>query len=95
MGAVDAYSATNTKALSVAATTGVLTNDVDLDGDAKTAALVAGPAHGTLTLSANGSFSYTSAAGYVGTDSFTYSAVDADGRSTPTTVTLMVKAATK
>ena len=35
-----------------------------------------GPAHGTLTLNADGSFTYTPAANYNGTDSFTYKAND-------------------
>lgn len=34
----------------------VLANDSDADGDALTAVLVTGPAHGTLTLNANGTF---------------------------------------
>ena len=47
-----------------------------------TAALVGGPAHGTLTLNADGSFTYTPTANYNGTDSFTYKAND--GTSTRT-----------
>ena len=35
---------------------GVLGNDTDVDSDTLTAVLVSGPAHGTLTLNANGSF---------------------------------------
>ena len=54
----------------------MLANDTDADGDALTAVLIAGPAHGTLTLNADGSFTYTPAAGYNGTDSFTYRASD-------------------
>src|SRR5206468_119412 len=34
--------------------------------------LVAGPAHGTVILAANGAFSYTPTTDYTGTDSFTY-----------------------
>jgi hypothetical protein len=37
----------------------VLTNDTDVDGDALSAVLVSGPAHGSLTLNADGSFTYT------------------------------------
>ena len=43
---------------------GVLANDTDPDGDPLTAVLVTGPSHGTLTLNANGSFTYTPAANY-------------------------------
>ena len=39
-----------------------------------TAVLAAGPAHGALTLNANGSFTYTPQSGYQGADSFTYRA---------------------
>jgi hypothetical protein len=55
---------------------GVLGNDTDVDGDALGAVLVSGPANGTLTLNADGSFVYTPAAGFTGTDSFTYRASD-------------------
>lgn len=58
-------------------TDNVLSNDADPDGDPLKAALVAGPSHGTLTLVADGSFSYTPAAGYAGTDTFTYKLSDA------------------
>src|SRR5207249_7581302 len=54
----------------------VLKNDTDVDGDTLTAAVVAGPSHGTLTLNLNGSFSYTPVASYFGPDSFTYQAKD-------------------
>ena len=46
-------------------------NDTDVDGDYLTAIVVSGPSHGALTLNANGSFIYTPAANYNGTDSFT------------------------
>lgn len=43
------------------------------------ALLLAGPANGTVSLSASGSFTYTPAAGFSGTDSFRYFAIDAQG----------------
>ena len=59
---------------------GVLTNDSDADGDALTASLLDGPGHGTLSLEADGSFTYQPAAGYHGSDAFTYVARDGDVR---------------
>src|SRR5262249_56616399 len=65
---------------------GVLANDGDVDGDPLTAILVTGPAHGTLTLSTNGGFTYTPSLNYNGPDSFTYKANDgqADSPTNPT-----------
>src|SRR5262245_64615382 len=48
----------------------------DVDGDSLTFSLVAGPAHGTLTLNSNGAFTYTPLANYNGPDSFTFKAND-------------------
>ena len=55
-----------------AAAPGVLANDSDADGDPLTAILVSGPAHGTVALQPNGAFTFTPAAGFSGTDAFTY-----------------------
>ncbi|MHB8899982.1 MAG: Ig-like domain-containing protein, partial [Thermoguttaceae bacterium] len=78
--------------LNVAATNGVLANDTDPDGDTLTAAVVTQPSHGTLTLNANGSFTYTPAANYQGTDTFTYKATDGKADSAAATVTITVTA---
>jgi VCBS repeat-containing protein len=60
-------------------------------GDSFTVAVVAGPAHGTMTLHADGSFSYMPAAGFSGTDSFTFQATDSHGaKSAVTTATINV-----
>ena len=59
----------------------MLANDSDPDGDPLTAVLVTGPAHGTLTLNANGSFTYTPTANYTGPDSFIYRASDGANQS--------------
>jgi hypothetical protein len=55
---------------------GVLTNDIGLSGGALTATAVTTPAHGTLALNANGSFTYNPAPNYVGPDAFIYQASD-------------------
>src|SRR4029450_4493428 len=71
----DAFSTAEDTVLTVPAP-GVLGNDADPDGDPLTAVLVSGPGHGSLTLNANGSFSYTPAADFAGSDSFSYRASD-------------------
>jgi VCBS repeat-containing protein len=85
----DSYSATQDQTLNVSAP-GVLSNDTDAEGDPLTAAVVAGPQHGTLSLNADGSFSYTPNAGYTGADSFTYRANDGTADSNTATVSLTV-----
>ncbi len=88
----DPYTTAEDTMLSVAAA-GVLTNDTDADvADTLSAVLVTGPAHGTLTLNANGSFDYTPAANYNGTDSFTYKANDTKADSSDATVTITITA---
>jgi VCBS repeat-containing protein len=87
----DAYSTNEDAPLTVAAP-GVLENDSDPDGDTLTASVVSGPANGTLTLNADGSFTYTPAANFNGTDSFTYKAGDGDLQSNTATVSLTVNA---
>src|SRR5208337_339832 len=67
---------------------GVLANDTDATGDSLTAVLVSGPSHGTLMLSTNGGFTYTPETNFVGTDFFTYQAVDGTETSVVATVTL-------
>jgi hypothetical protein len=53
---------------------------------------VTGVSNGSLTLNADGSFSYTPNAEFIGTDSFTYKANDGEVDSTlPTTVTITVQ----
>ncbi|MBW8682987.1 Ig-like domain-containing protein [Chitinophaga rhizophila] len=54
----------------------VLTNDMDIEGDALTASLVTAPANGTVVLNADGSFTYTPNADYHGLDSLVYQVCD-------------------
>ena len=68
----DAY-ATDEDVPLVVPAPGVRTNDtIEAGAPAATAALVTGPRNGTLTLNADGSFTYTPRAGFFGSDSFTY-----------------------
>ncbi|MBV9124609.1 MAG: tandem-95 repeat protein, partial [Planctomycetes bacterium] len=70
--------------------TSVLANDIDVAHDPLTVNLVQGPAHGSLTLNPQGSFSYVPQAGFTGTDTFSYQASDGLAVSNPATVTLRV-----
>lgn len=63
----------------------------DADGDALTRSILAGPAHGALG-ALGGAVTYTPAAGFTGTDSFTFAATDGTNTSTPATVTIAVGA---
>src|SRR5262249_30329349 len=88
----DSYVTSAGTVLSVAAP-GVLSNDSDVEGDSLVTRLVSGPVNGSLTLNADGSFTYTPNAGFSGTDTFTYRASDGNGVSNVATVTLVVNPA--
>jgi len=65
-------------------------NDV-LSGDGGNVwAKVTNPAHGTVIMNSDGTYSYIPEANYNGTDSFTYSITDADGDSDTATVNIVV-----
>jgi VCBS repeat-containing protein len=85
----DAYAVDEDQSLTIAAP-GVLGNDGDVDGDPLGAVLVSGPAHGTVNLHADGSFTYTPNANYHGSDSFTYKANDGQSDSNVATVAITV-----
>jgi VCBS repeat-containing protein len=87
----DAYGTAEDTVLTVAAP-GVLGNDSDPDHNPLSAVLVSGPSHGTLTLNADGSFTYAPATNFNGPDSFTYHASDGTLASELATVTLTVTA---
>lgn len=87
----DLYSVEANTTLTIDALTGVLDNDVDPEGDALTAQLLAGPSNGALTFNTDGSFVYTPNLDFSGaTDSFTYQALDATGISNVATVSIDV-----
>ncbi len=85
----DAKTTAEDTKLTVAAP-GVLANDTDAEGDPLTASLVTGPAHGTLALSANGSYTYTPHADWFGVDTFVYRAYDGTAYSNTATVRITV-----
>ncbi|MGB9798901.1 MAG: tandem-95 repeat protein [Thermanaerothrix sp.] len=69
---------------------GVLENDSDLESDPLTAIKVSDPAHGSLTLNNDGSFTYSPDTNYVGPDSFTYKANDGQADSNVAVVTITI-----
>ena len=85
----DAYAVNEDTPLAVAPP-GVLGNDSDPDGNPITAVKLTDPAHGAVVLNSNGSFSYTPAADYNGSDSFTYQASDGTLGSAAATVAITV-----
>jgi len=95
----DAYSIGEDTLLNVAVP-GVLANDTDANGDALTVSQVNGSisnvgiatatTHGTVTVNADGSFSYLAASNYNGPDSFTYVANDGTADSNVATVSIDV-----
>ena len=68
---------------------GVLLNDTDADGDPLEAVLVDPPDHGSVTLNADGSFTYDLGSGFAGSDSFTYKANDGIADSNVATVSIL------
>ncbi len=90
-GVSDAYTFVGPLRRTVDADHGVLANDTDAEGDALTAVLDTGPAHGELTLRADGSFDYTPNRGFTGTDVFIYLANDGFSESAPVAVTVTVE----
>lgn len=86
----DEYAALRSVPLMVASGSGVLANDADPNGDALTTTLVDVPAHGTVQLQADGGFTYTPDAGYVGADAFTYRVSDGTAIGNVATVAIVV-----
>jgi RHS repeat-associated protein len=88
----DFYATDKDTPLSIGAP-GVLANDNDVDNQPSNfiAALVNAPTHAaSFTLNADGSFTYTPATNFTGTDSFTYKTNDGANDSNEATVTIAV-----
>jgi hypothetical protein len=84
----DSYGTAFNTAL-VTAAPGVLTND---SGTALSVTGHTDPSHGTVSIGADGSFTYTPASNYSGADSFGYTVTDGFARSSSATVNLTVAA---
>ena len=70
-------------------TINVLANDDDAQGDAQSIKSFTNGGHGTVAL-VNGQLVYTPASGFTGTDTFTYTVVDAKGATDTATVTVCI-----
>ncbi|WP_390342602.1 tandem-95 repeat protein [Variovorax boronicumulans] len=62
----------------------------DVDGDALTYALGNGPAHGSVTVNADGTYTYVPSANFNGSDTFTVTVSDGHGGTTTSTVTVTI-----
>jgi len=86
----DSYSMSANSTLTVGKASGILANDLANRGGTLSATLVTNPNRGTLTLKSDGSFTYRSAPGYHGTQTFTYKAKNTKGYSSPATVKITI-----
>jgi hypothetical protein len=91
--AADAYSTPFQTVLNVSSP-GVLTNDRSDGGGSMTAQLSRGAANGVISLSPDGSFTYTPNPGFSGVDSFAYQVSNAVGPGSVATATITVPAPT-
>ena len=85
----DSYTTVEDTVLTVPAP-GLLANDSDADGDVLSAVLVDGVSHGSLEMSAAGSFLYTPSLNFTGLATFTYRVTDGTAQSAPATVRITV-----
>lgn len=77
----DTYQTPRGQPLNVPASSGVLANDSDVDGNAISVELVDSPLHGQAQVGADGAFTYQSLPEFVGQDRFRYAATDGVARS--------------
>ena len=90
----DSYTANEDETLTVNADSGVLDNDdPDDEYGTLTASLVDAATHGTVSLAADGSFTYTPESDFYGTDSFTYEVTAGGHTSNVVKVTIEVTGA--
>ncbi|MGB3534832.1 MAG: DUF4038 domain-containing protein, partial [Microcoleaceae cyanobacterium] len=90
----DSYSVLENNTLNINTANGVLSNDSDADGDNLTVSNFDNnsTSGGNVSLNNNGSFSYTPATNFTGTDSFNYTVSDGNGGTDTATVTVAVTA---
>lgn len=85
--AVDDTVTIHRRRLEVSANNGLLLNDV---GEGIEITSYTQPAHGTVTVNPDGSYTYVADKGFTGTDTFTYTITDAFGQERTATVTIRV-----
>jgi hypothetical protein len=85
----DHYSLIQGSSLTISAP-GILSNDVDAEGDVLTALLFDDVEHGLLVLNGDGSFTYTPTPSLIGTDAFTYRVSDGEHLSNLATVSFTI-----
>jgi predicted outer membrane repeat protein len=76
--------------VATAGSDGLLDNDDDADNDTLSAVLIDGPTNGIVSISSDGSFTYTPNANYNGMDSFTYEVNDGNGGRSQASVEISV-----
>ena len=87
----DAYTTPEKQTLSVNAARGLRNNDYDVDvGDTLTVAKLTDPAHGSVTVNTDGSFTYVPEADWSGTVTFRYYVADKAGLRDTATATIVV-----
>jgi VCBS repeat-containing protein len=86
----DSFTVQEDSILTVPVARGLLANDIDADRDGLSAILVTSTAHGTLTLSSNGSFVYKPNPNFFGSELFTYRANDSTVSGNLATVAITV-----
>jgi len=89
VGTRDSYSTSYIDKL-VVLNAGVLSNDIDPDGDFLIAELVTGPGSGQVVFLSNGLFAYTPVPGFIGTVNIVYRAFDGLLYSEPITISINV-----
>jgi outer membrane protein OmpA-like peptidoglycan-associated protein len=85
--AVDDNAVTN---VNTPVTIDVLANDSDPDGDTLTVADVSQPANGSVVINNGNDVTYTPNPGFIGTDTFMYTAADGNGGTDTATVTVRI-----
>ena len=89
LAADDSYSVGEDAVVTITAP-GVIGNDTDAENNSLTATLVGSPSNGNVIVYGDGSFDYTPALAFAGTDTFTYTVSDGVADSNTATVTITV-----